>query len=114
MNKQPISIEPLEAGDFNIRVGDRYAEGLTFDEALGCAARIMLADATRPTWLRTAEAHASDPQVGKRRDDACRKFLAGIGTANIEAAIGHFGGDVKSRLAFLLGVLEHAESEWAS
>ena len=105
MIRDPISIETLEDGGYTVRVGDRYAEHLTFDEAIGLVARIMLSEQSRPTWLKTAEEHARDPHGRQRREDVCERCLRGVSTRLIEAANESFLGKVDMRLAYIVGAL---------
>jgi hypothetical protein len=60
-----IEIDYIEAtteticGGYFIRVGDRYQDGLSSDEALGVIARLLLLPPENGLkWLRTAEEHA--------------------------------------------------------
>lgn len=53
-----ITIDFLAGGAFNVRDGDRYSEGLGFDEMLGTLASLAMPE-HRPClqWLQTKEQH---------------------------------------------------------
>ena len=53
-----ITIESNEDNNFNVRQGDRYAEGLTFEEMLGVVAHIAKPEyVPYDNWLLTKEQH---------------------------------------------------------
>lgn len=58
MEKQDIIIKSLENGCFDIVVGDKNTDQLTFDEMLGVIAQLTIPNKKRClSWLKTREQH---------------------------------------------------------
>ena len=55
---EPITIERTEHG-FTVRQGDRYADGITFDEMLGLIVHLTMPDQLPyDNWMRTYVQHS--------------------------------------------------------
>ena len=54
-----ITIERLDSGEFSVAVGELYTLSLTFEEALGLVAQLLLEGGGGPAlhWLQPREAH---------------------------------------------------------
>lgn len=52
----PILIKKNPNGDFDVRQGDRYADGLTYEEVLGVVAHLLHTDSLPyDSWFKTQE-----------------------------------------------------------
>ncbi len=73
-----IEIEREEGGSFAVRMGDRYQDGLTWDEMLGCIAATTMPRSPVPCqYLRTKEEHAEFLSRLKRIPDDPIEIIIG-------------------------------------
>ena len=101
-----IELESFDSNHWTVRSGDRYQDKLCWDEMLGLIARVTRTGAEVEQCLKTAEQHAKSPYSElstERRREASYTALCGLNDNQITEANRLFTGDLKGRLAFLLG-----------
>lgn len=65
-----VIIKKNDNGSFDVHVGDRYADHLTYDEMLGLVSQVFMPENRRTLqWLKTEKEHQQWLQEIKQKDD---------------------------------------------
>jgi len=104
-----ITITKEPKGSYTVRSGDRYQDGLCWDEMLGVIARATLHGEQMERVLHTHAEHSSNPysSLGEdRRRESSYTALCGISDRIIARANEQFAGNIEARLIYLLAAVQ--------